>query len=184
MQPSPPLPAEALLAERRRLGLDRADELWEGVLHMVPPPSGPHARRATELLLALAPIARRRGLIAYGDGVGLYAPEPRPISYRCPDVALARPDQESERGLEGAVLVVEVLSPDDDSRAKLPFYGRIGVEEVWLIDPRTRALELFTFAGGAPTPAPADHSPRLGIGLALVAGPRLRLVDGDAVHEV
>ena len=30
---------ESLLDERRRLGLDVFDEVWEGVLHMVPPPS-------------------------------------------------------------------------------------------------------------------------------------------------
>jgi hypothetical protein len=30
----------SLLDERRRLGLDVVDEVWEGVLHMVPPPSG------------------------------------------------------------------------------------------------------------------------------------------------
>lgn len=29
---------EGLLAERARLGHDRFDEMWEGVLHMVPPP--------------------------------------------------------------------------------------------------------------------------------------------------
>lgn len=31
---------EAMLAERRRLGLDRRDEMWNRVLHMVPPPGG------------------------------------------------------------------------------------------------------------------------------------------------
>ncbi|MGI9120683.1 MAG: hypothetical protein ACR2G7_11290 [Acidimicrobiales bacterium] len=33
---------QSLLEERRRLGLDIFDEMWEGVLHMVPPPGGPH----------------------------------------------------------------------------------------------------------------------------------------------
>jgi hypothetical protein len=32
-----------LLERRRRSGLDRLDEVWEGVLHMVPAPSGEHA---------------------------------------------------------------------------------------------------------------------------------------------
>jgi hypothetical protein len=32
----------ALLAERQRLGLDLFDEMWEGELHMVPPPSAEH----------------------------------------------------------------------------------------------------------------------------------------------
>jgi hypothetical protein len=29
-----------LLEERRRLGLDIRDEMWDGVLHVVPPPGG------------------------------------------------------------------------------------------------------------------------------------------------
>ena len=33
---------EALIAERRRLGHDRFDEMWEGVLHMVPSPGFGH----------------------------------------------------------------------------------------------------------------------------------------------
>jgi hypothetical protein len=35
---------EAMLAERRRLELDGRDEVWNGVLHMVPPSGGPHQR--------------------------------------------------------------------------------------------------------------------------------------------
>jgi hypothetical protein len=30
---------QAMLDERRRLGLDRRDEMWDGVLHVVPLPS-------------------------------------------------------------------------------------------------------------------------------------------------
>ena len=40
---------ESLLDERRRQGLDVFDEVWEGVLHMVPPPSGEHQRLELEL---------------------------------------------------------------------------------------------------------------------------------------
>jgi hypothetical protein len=33
---------QAMFDERRRLGLDGRDEMWDGVLHVVPPPGGPH----------------------------------------------------------------------------------------------------------------------------------------------
>ena len=39
--PQPP-ELEALLERRRRLGQDLFDEVWEGVLHMNPAPSGRH----------------------------------------------------------------------------------------------------------------------------------------------
>jgi hypothetical protein len=46
-----PLPPEltALLERRERLGLDRKDEVWEGVLHVVPSPSGRHGDLAAQL---------------------------------------------------------------------------------------------------------------------------------------
>ncbi|CAN5663811.1 hypothetical protein BH18ACT2_BH18ACT2_00800 [soil metagenome] len=50
-----------LLAERTRLGLDRHDEMWDGELHMVPPPSGPHQSFAAELAAELRGLARQRG---------------------------------------------------------------------------------------------------------------------------
>jgi hypothetical protein len=47
-----PQPAEfeALLDRRRRLGQDLFDEVWEGVLHINPAPSGRHARIEAQLL--------------------------------------------------------------------------------------------------------------------------------------
>ena len=65
-----------------------------------------------------------------------------------PDGTLARPDQVSERGLEGAELAVEVLSPGDESLDKFGFYAKLGVREVWIIDTKTCATEIFTLANG------------------------------------
>ncbi len=52
----------AMLAERRRLELDGREEVWNGVLHMVPPPGGPHQDVGAELFLVLGPLAKRNGL--------------------------------------------------------------------------------------------------------------------------
>jgi hypothetical protein len=41
-----PQEVQAMLAERRKLGLDGRDEMRDGVLHMVPPAGGPHQRLA------------------------------------------------------------------------------------------------------------------------------------------
>lgn len=54
---------EAMLEERRRLGHDVFDEMWEGVLHMVPPAGGPHQRLGSFFLQALGPGVRRSGLV-------------------------------------------------------------------------------------------------------------------------
>src|ERR1700724_2537274 len=51
-----------LLERRRRSGLDRLDEVWAGVLHMIPAPSLAHARVAQQLAELLGPLARAAGL--------------------------------------------------------------------------------------------------------------------------
>ena len=170
---------EWFLEERRRLGWDKKDELWDGVLHMVPPLSSAHQRRVADLFAALAAIAKRLGLEIWGDATGIYGGD---NNWRIPDVTLARPEHVSERGLESAVLVVEMLSPNDESRDKLAFYARVGVREVWIIDPHSRAFEIYALGadGYAQVPilAGAAISPALGVTLAVVDGPRLRLTDG------
>lgn len=66
----------ALLRERRRTGADKADEMWDGVLHMVPPPSALHQRVASQLHRLLAPLAEARGPVAFyetDDKIDWYA---------------------------------------------------------------------------------------------------------------
>lgn len=136
-----------LLEERRRHGVDRWDEMWEGELHMVPPPAERHQSLGSGLLAAFHPLVTARGLkIAYE--IGLFAADD---DYRVPDLAVYRSDQASARGLEGAAeLVVEIVSPGDESRAKLPWYAAHGVAEVVLIDRDHLAVEAYRTVDGLP----------------------------------
>jgi Uma2 family endonuclease len=178
---------EKFLEERRSLGHDKRDELWEGELHMVPPGSFAHGSVCLDLAITLRPIVASRGLLAVSGEVGLFD---RAVdnSYRIPDVSVARPEHVSERGLEGAELVVEVLSPHDESRKKFEFYARVGVREIWLIEPKTRATELYALRDGRyeaiPFEAGIARSTVLGITLEMIDGPLLRLCDGAVVHDV
>jgi Uma2 family endonuclease len=132
-----------LLEERRRLGLDSRDEMWEGVLHMVPPPAGDHQGLSTELLLVLGPIAKLAGLVPRME-TGLFDPAIAGFhDYRVPDQLYADPALRTQRGIDGpAALVVELRSPGDDTYDKLDYYHRLGVGEVLIVHPTTRALEL------------------------------------------
>src|SRR4051794_37656527 len=60
--PRPP-ELEALIKRRRMAGLDRLDEVWQGVLHMVPAPSLEHAHLAQQLAELLGPLARSADLL-------------------------------------------------------------------------------------------------------------------------
>ena len=175
----------AWFVERRKaMGGDRWDEVWEGVLHMVPPPSFLHAHLGTKLAVVLTPLAEARGWLVSSEA-GLFDPEVGAKDYRQPDLLAVDPAHVSERGVEGrAELVVEILSPGDESRAKLPFYARHGVREVWLIEPKARAVEVYTLRGAsyfavAPERDGSVRSPLLGLALSTIVGPRLRL-SGDA----
>lgn len=126
---------DSLLAERRRLGHDRFDEMWEGELHLVPPPSGYHQRLALWLAGQWGPLAGNAGLEVILE-TGLFDPAVADFSsYRQPDIALYRPEYLSRRGIEGrAELVVEIRSPEDESYEKIPFYERVGVAELLIIE--------------------------------------------------
>ena len=92
-------------------------------------------------------------------------------SYRVPDLGYARPEHVSERGIEGrAALVVEVLSPRDESYEKLPFYRRVGVEEVLFVDQATKAFEVRRPDGDSwclVSPAEDGWTELAGLGVAL-----------------
>jgi hypothetical protein len=60
--PAPP-ELRALIERRKRSGLHRLDEVWDGVLHMTPAPSFEHARIAQQLAVLLDAPAHAAGLL-------------------------------------------------------------------------------------------------------------------------
>jgi len=149
--------------ERVRRGLDRFDELWQGVLHMVPPPRLIHQRMGSKLLAFLEPLLRTSGIdVLYETGV--FRPGSDGKDYRIPDLVFFSSDDTAlmkDRGLEGAPLaVLEMRSPDDETYDKFPFWADIGVKEVIVIDPENRALEIYRLAGRQYVAVSADEQGR------------------------
>jgi Uma2 family endonuclease len=126
-----PQPAEfeALLERRRRLGQDLFDEVWDGVLHMNPAPHSRHGKVDGQLAHLLYEPARDAGLTMTGP-INLGDRE----DYRVPDRALLRPGPDAVY-LATAAIVVEIVSPDDDTWEKLPFYAKRAVDELLIVDP-------------------------------------------------
>jgi Uma2 family endonuclease len=118
---------EALLERRRRLG--RFDEMWEGVLHMNPAPSYEHQRLSQRLAVILDPLASAAGLEAVVGGVNIGDPR----DYRIPDGSLHRPGSGGTY-LSSAELVVEIVSPDDDTWKQLALYAAHQVDELLIVD--------------------------------------------------
>ena len=131
-----PQPAwvERLLAERRQSGADRRDEVWDGVLHVIPPPGVEHERLAHRLHVLLDPHASSANLVVVGTvGIGTEN------NYRVPDLALLRPGYAPQWN-DTAALIVEILSPRDDTWEKLPFYAARQVDEVMIVAPGERRI--------------------------------------------
>lgn len=179
----------SLLDERRQRGHDRWDEVWNGLLHIVPPPSDWHQRFGTQLLLALAPLAEANGLVASYE-TGVFHPVRDDRDYRVPDLVFASNEHRSKRGVEAhAALVVEILSENDESYDKLEFYAELRIAEVWIVDPNTRRVDLFVLRGGRyhaalPDARGVSTSPGLGVALTTIPGPRLRITSPDGEHIV
>ncbi len=156
---------EEWLAERARLGHDRWDEIWDGVLHLPPPPSFAHQSLGTDLLLFVGSRLLHRGIrVVYETGV--YRPGSARLDYRVPDMSFIPIDPPvglvSQRGIEGGALaVLELLSPDDETYDKLLFYASLGIREVIVIDPASRAGEVYRLAGTSYVAVSADDRGRL-----------------------
>ena len=140
------------LASRKRNGADQWDEMWEGVLHMPPPPNLEHQ----DLEGALEAYLRVRW--APGSGGKVYhqvalAPIGGwPHDYRVPDLVLLLPQRfaiDRRQYLEGAPdVAVEIYSPGDEAYEKLSFYAGLGVPEVWIIHRDTKEPEIHVLKRG------------------------------------
>jgi len=196
-------PAE-LIEARRRKGIDRWDEMWEGVLHMPPMPNREHQdfRWVLETWIEMF-WAAPRGNRVHGE-TNVASPGGWPNNYRIPDLVLLTPDRFSiDRNVyfEGApTVVVEVHSPGDEAYEKLGFYAHLGVPEVWIIDRDTRAPEVYVLAEGDYRKQPArddgwiespatgvllrhDPEDRLDIQVADEPASRRRLSDRRSISE-
>lgn len=153
---------EALIESRRRTGADRRDEIWEGDYHMNPAPRKRHAILHSRLTEILGPLARRRRLIPSADfNLGI------PNNYRIPDVGLHR-DESDAVYVDTAALVLEVLSPDDDTWEKVSFYASHGVDELVVVDPVARHVTWLILRDG--DYVSTDRSELLGVDVAEITG--------------
>jgi Uma2 family endonuclease len=127
-------------------------ELIAGVLYMTPPPDYTHDYSVTRLNRILS-----GHMIATNDHGKLLVP--RAAIWTSPNTHL-EPDlfyvsAETEASLDPnrrttADLVVEVISPGSsiyDRNTKAETYAALGVRELWLIDERTRTVEVRKLVG-------------------------------------
>ncbi len=143
--------SESDLKERHARSLDRWDEMWEGVLHMPPAPDLGHQGFASRLTRFLGNECERRLGGEVFMQASLHDPANPKKNYRVPDLLYVAKGNErvlQKRGVVGAAdAVIEVRSPDGESYDKFPFFARLGVRQVIVVDADTREQEVYRLAG-------------------------------------
>lgn len=159
----PPPELSDFLERRQSLGQDRFDEVWEGVYHVAPAPNAWHGFAVLRVAEILFEAARAVGLTAT-DAFNLGDPD----DYRVPDLGYHR-EFPALTFVPTAAIVVEVVSPDDRTLAKLPFYAARGVDEVFVIDAGSRTARWLVRSDDT-TYGEQDASQLIGTTAAEIAG--------------
>lgn len=142
------------MEHRRRTGIGRLDECWEGEWHLTDP-TFRHQQIAFRLCRIHAEVVEDLGLGTTSISINVTAREEGWIdNHRCPDGAVILTGNPGRwiganqiAFLGGPDLLVEVSSPDDDTILKLPFYAERGVREVLIVDQSTGRPELWQLEG-------------------------------------
>jgi Uma2 family endonuclease len=136
-----PAELQALIDRRHAQGLDLFDEVWEGEYHMAPYAQARHGRIDQMVAVLLDPLAKAARLVATGPfNLGT------PGDFRVPDRGLHRGAPDGV-WIATAAAAIEILSPDDETFEKLPFYARHGVDEVLVFDPDERRARVLARSG-------------------------------------
>ena len=150
------------LAERHRRGLDRFDEMWEGILHMAPAPAYEHQRIVMAIARFLGALCERQGRGVLALGINVFNETSAAPDYRIPDftfIAAGREGLLARDGTRGGGpdAVIEIRSPDDETYDKFAFFARLSVQEVVVIDRDTKQPEIYRLAGSQYVAVQADH---------------------------
>src|ERR1019366_618551 len=125
--------------------------------HVNPPRSCEVQRIIEQIAGLLGPLARAAGLESLIREFGLGQPN----DYRVPAGGLHR---ERPRGVyqPTAALVMEIVSPGDETWEKLPFYAAHHVDEILIIDPHQQTVNWLVLEAGKYQPI--QHSGLIDIG--------------------
>lgn len=143
-----PVAEETFLDQRRELGLDSRDEVWEGVYIVSPLANDEHQEITGNLTIIFGIVVQFAGLGKVRPGVNV---SDRIVdwkqNYRCPDVVVflngTKAQNHDTFWFGGPDFAVEVVSRYDRSREKLDFYAKVGTRELLIVDRAPWALELY-----------------------------------------
>ena len=139
---------DQLIQERKRKGIDRYDEVWEGMYVMPSMPSNAHQLLVSDLDDIFREVARKPGLGQTYPGANVSDRRKGwEHNFRVPDLLVVLNNSRAvDCGTHfcgGPDFLVEIQSPGDDTEEKVPFYGKIGVRELLIVHRDKRTLQLL-----------------------------------------
>lgn len=154
-----PLLFKELIRERQARGIDKYDEVWNGVYVMSPLASNPHQRLVTRFTVIFDTVLD--GPICGEVLPGANVSDRRKgweYNFRDPDITVVL---EGSRAVDcgthymgGPDFLLEIKSPRDDTEAKVPFYSQVQVRELLIVHRDTRELALYRHDGQELRPVP------------------------------
>ena len=140
--------ASELISQRQAAGIDRYDEVWEGVYIMSPTPNNEHQSLATELSGSLMTVIDWQSLGRTLAGANVSDRQADwTTNYRIPDVLVFLNETGSKdcgtHWFGGPDFAVEIVSPGDRTLEKLVFYASVGTRELLVIDRDPWQLTLY-----------------------------------------
>lgn len=144
---------ERILEQRRALGNRTREEVWDGITYIMPEPNNEHQDIAMffgtvfNLLFGIGTDNRVQPTPNISDRLHEWTE-----NFRNPDMAFFSADGTAEDHgafwFGGPDFLLEIVSPDDMSRDKLPFYATVGTREVLILDRDPWQLELYQLRRG------------------------------------
>jgi Uma2 family endonuclease len=135
-------------ARRKRLGIDKWDEVWDGVLVVPPLPNNEHQTFVLDFCDAIRHVVDR----STGDSVlpGANVSDRKKgwkKNYRCPDVVVClaggRAEDCGTHWCGGPDFLVEIISPGEDPQLKFDFYAKVKTRELLIVERKPWAVELY-----------------------------------------
>lgn len=140
--------ASQLIAERKAHGLDRYDEVWDGIYVMTPMASNEHQSLATQISAAIITVVDWRELGRTYTGANVSdRRHDWTQNYRIPDILVFKRNSNAEdcgtHWLGGPEFAIEIVSPGDRTLEKLGFYAQVGTRELLVVDRSPWQLTLY-----------------------------------------
>jgi Uma2 family endonuclease len=139
---------DALIEERKRLGIDLYDEVWEGMYIMPSMPNSDHQQLVDDLGDVLTEVVKKPGKGKKYQGHNISDRKRGwTDNFRIPDLVVILNNSKAidckTHMFGGPDFLVEVESPGDDTEDKVPFYSKIGVRELLIIHRDKRTVRLL-----------------------------------------